>query len=89
MRFDKAPFDHPELVIANGHTGVENGVAVDNNVVLPAVGRDGGDDIQTFDQIVPGDSPTDNVPDEEASPGAGGDIDQDALLELLEQLSGS
>ena len=100
VRFDKAPFDHPELVIANGHTGVEDGIAVDNNVVLPAVGRDGGDEIQAFDQIVPGDSPAENVPDEGTGPGDGEEVEEagpadsddyspDALLELLEQLSGS
>ena len=49
-------------------------------VFLPAVGRDGADDIQTFDQFVPGDSPTENVPDEGAGPDDGGYISPDALV---------
>tara|TARA_R110002072_G_scaffold303069_2_gene492695 strand:- start:21823 stop:24201 length:2379 start_codon:yes stop_codon:yes gene_type:complete len=43
-----APFDHPELVIPNGHYGVDDGVALDNAFTLPAVGRDGGEPLKTF-----------------------------------------
>ncbi len=91
VRFDKAPFDHPELVIANGHTGVENGVAADNNLVLPAVGRDGGEEVLAFDQIVSGggsttdEQPEDgNAPEEELD-----DEEQQRLLDLLQDLSGN
>ena len=51
--FEKAPFDHPELILPNGHPGnttsvtpvaVAGGVnnATDSFVTLPAVGRNGG-----------------------------------------------
>ena len=52
VRYQKAPFDHPELIIPNGHVGVSNGVATDNNVVIPAVGASGGAAIIPFEQIV-------------------------------------
>jgi hypothetical protein len=46
----KAPFDHPQLFVANGHQmghgGVprvnDEGVARDNVLTIPAVGRFGG-----------------------------------------------
>lgn len=45
----KAPFDHPELLVPNGHTGDEFrvsinelGVAEDEIIRVPAVGRNGG-----------------------------------------------
>lgn len=47
-----APFDHPELVLPNGHYGTDDGVALDNNFTLPAVGREGGDPFKPFDQIL-------------------------------------
>jgi cytochrome c peroxidase len=51
--FEKAPFDHPELILPNGHPGsttsvssvpVAGGVnnATDSFVTLPAIGRNGG-----------------------------------------------
>jgi cytochrome c peroxidase len=51
--FEKAPFDHPELILPNGHPGnttsvtpvaVAGGVnnATDSFITLPAVGRNGG-----------------------------------------------
>ena len=52
VKFRKAPFDHPELVLPNGHTGVENGVALDDNFVLPAVGREGGDPFMPFEEAL-------------------------------------
>lgn len=52
VKFRKAPFDHPEIVLPNGHTGVENGVALDNNIVLPAVGREGGDPFMPFEEAL-------------------------------------
>jgi len=51
VKYEKAPFDHPELTIPNGHTGnasaVINGnpldasLAIDNNLILDAVGANG------------------------------------------------
>lgn len=55
VRFQRAPFDHPQLFIPNGHPGDQNTVAVDPNVQtgndfkqaqdalleIPAVGRNG------------------------------------------------
>lgn len=48
VRYQKAPFDHPELPIPNGHSGVSGGIATDNIVILPAVGRAGGDPLKPF-----------------------------------------
>ncbi len=52
VRLQKAPFDHPELVIPNGHSGVVNGLAQDQLITLPAVGMNGGPVVVPFDQIV-------------------------------------
>jgi cytochrome c peroxidase len=52
VKFRKAPFDHPEIILPNGHTGVENGVALDNDIVLPATGRDGGDPFMPFEEAL-------------------------------------
>jgi cytochrome c peroxidase len=52
VKFQKAPFDHPQLVLPNGHTGVDNGVALDNDFVLPAVGRDGGSPFMPFEEAL-------------------------------------
>jgi cytochrome c peroxidase len=52
VKFRKAPFDHPEIVLPNGHSGVENGVALDNNFVLPAVGREGGEPFMSFEEAL-------------------------------------
>jgi hypothetical protein len=58
VRWEKAPFDHPSLTIPNGHVGNENKVtanpAVDQTIVLPAVGAAGRKQkgllaLQTFD----------------------------------------
>ena len=54
-----APFDHPELVLASGHTMASNGYpvvndsqhagqAVDNHMQLPATGARGGQPMKTF-----------------------------------------
>lgn len=53
VRYQKAPFDHPELRIPNGHSSVESNVAIDNMVTLPAVGRDGGAPLKPFDVTLP------------------------------------
>jgi cytochrome c peroxidase len=52
VRFQRAPFDHPELIIPNGSSGVQGGVVVDNVIKLPAVGAGGGVAIQPFEQIL-------------------------------------
>lgn len=48
VRFDKAPFDHPQLLIPNGHPGDTNSVnnngfgnATDSFLEIPAVGKNG------------------------------------------------
>jgi hypothetical protein len=53
-----APFDHPELIIPNGHsirTGTTstlinsgNGTAKDDLIVIPATGRNGGTPLRRF-----------------------------------------
>lgn len=62
VRFHRAPFDHPQLFVPNGHPGDQNTVAVDNNVQtgndfkqaqdalleIPAVGRNGGNPLPNF-----------------------------------------
>jgi cytochrome c peroxidase len=63
VRYRKAPFDHPELVIPNGHTD-DDGSFADRLFVLPATGRDGGQPLGTFEealesgQLLPGVSDT-------------------------------
>lgn len=52
VRFQRAPFDHPELIIPNGSSGVQSGVVVDSIITLPAVGAGGGAAIQPFEQIL-------------------------------------
>lgn len=51
VQYEKAPFDHPELIVGHGHTGdnvkvsadnfIAPNIATDNIVILPAVGSDG------------------------------------------------
>jgi cytochrome c peroxidase len=48
VRFERAPFDHPQLFITNGHPGDQNAVTNDGTgqatttvIELPAVGRNG------------------------------------------------
>jgi hypothetical protein len=48
VRFERAPFDHPQLFITNGHPGDQNAVTIDGTgqatttvLELPAVGRNG------------------------------------------------
>jgi hypothetical protein len=52
VRFEKAPFDHPQLFVPNGHPLNQlyvkpdaNQNAVDEMLEIPAVGRNGGPDI--------------------------------------------
>ncbi|WP_016873331.1 cytochrome-c peroxidase [Chlorogloeopsis fritschii PCC 9212] len=62
VRFQRAPFDHPQLFVPNGHPGNQNSVAIDPNVrtqdsttqardqllEIPAVGRNGGNPLSNF-----------------------------------------
>ncbi|MEH2143331.1 cytochrome-c peroxidase [Nostoc sp.] len=55
VRYEKAPFDHPQLFVPNGHPGnstsVTNdgtGKATDSLLEIPAVGRYGGSGIRNF-----------------------------------------
>jgi len=55
VRYQKAPFDHPQLWITNGHPGsptsVTNdgtGKATDNMMEIVAVGRNGGNPLPSF-----------------------------------------
>jgi hypothetical protein len=48
VRFERAPFDHPQLFVTNGHPGDQNAVTIDGTgqatttvLELPAVGRNG------------------------------------------------
>jgi cytochrome c peroxidase len=52
VRYEKAPFDHPQLLIPNGHPVNQhyvrsdgNGNAIDEVLVIPAVGKQGGSSI--------------------------------------------
>ncbi|WP_009632528.1 cytochrome-c peroxidase [Synechocystis sp. PCC 7509] len=54
VRLEKAPFDHPQLFITNGHPGGTNSVTNDGTgratvdmLEIPAVGRNGGSKIDT------------------------------------------
>ena len=53
VRYERAPFDHPELIIPNGHRGVDGEIALDDDIILPAVGRNGGRRLQSFEEILP------------------------------------
>ena len=54
VKFRKAPFDHPELFVPNGHIGDESsvinffGTALDQFERIPAVGKNGGDQLPKF-----------------------------------------
>ena len=55
VRFQRAPFDHPQLFVPNGHPGDQNAVvndgqgqATDQFLEIPAVGRNGGNPIPDF-----------------------------------------
>ncbi|NJR73805.1 MAG: cytochrome C peroxidase [Scytonema sp. CRU_2_7] len=55
VRYQKAPFDHPQLFVPNGHPGNQNNVhddstgkATDDLLEIPAVGRNGGDSLPNF-----------------------------------------
>lgn len=55
VRLEKAPFDHPQLFVPNGHPGNQNSVtndgkgqATDQLLEIPAVGRNGGNGTPNF-----------------------------------------
>jgi hypothetical protein len=54
VKHRKAPFDHPELFVPNGHIGNENfvinsfGTALDQFKLIPAVGKNGGAPLSKF-----------------------------------------
>ncbi|KAB8321336.1 cytochrome C peroxidase [Tolypothrix campylonemoides VB511288] len=62
VRNQRAPFDHPQLFVPNGHPGNQNSVTIDPNVQtqdsttqatdalleIPAVGRNGGNPLPNF-----------------------------------------
>jgi len=55
VRYRQAPFDHPQLFIPNGHRGDEyfveqdaQGMAIDDIIEIPAVGRNGGEPLSGF-----------------------------------------
>jgi hypothetical protein len=52
VKYRKAPFDHPELVLPQGVSGVVDGFARDILYLLPAVGRDGGAPFGTFEDAL-------------------------------------
>ena len=52
VRQQSAPFDHPELVLPHGHSGVTAGEAIDHMFVLPATGQAGGAALGTFEQAL-------------------------------------
>lgn len=52
VKYQKAPFDHPEIVIPNGHRGIRNGVALDNNLTIPATGKKGGNPFMPFEEAL-------------------------------------
>lgn len=55
VRYQQAPFDHPQLFVPNGHPGDQNSVtndgtgkATDALLEIPAVGRKGGNPLANF-----------------------------------------
>jgi hypothetical protein len=55
VRLDKAPFDHPQLFVPDGHPGNQTSVtddgtgkATDTLMEIPAVGRNGGSGTPNF-----------------------------------------
>jgi hypothetical protein len=52
VKYRKAPFDHPELVLPQGTSGVVDGYVRDLLYLLPAVGRDGGEPFGSFEDAL-------------------------------------
>jgi cytochrome c peroxidase len=63
VKYERAPFDHPELRVPNGHPGSEQqtqedpahpGLARDNLLVVPAVGKNGrAEPLEYFHDMLP------------------------------------
>lgn len=53
VRYSCAPFDHPELIVPNGHVGVEGGIAIDDDIIIEAVGRSGTAPLLPFEERLP------------------------------------
>jgi hypothetical protein len=61
--YRRAPFDHPQLFVPNGHSGDSlavtdangDGLADDRMVVIPAVGAEGGKPLPGFLEGIFGD----------------------------------
>ncbi len=63
IRYRSAPFDGPELSIANGHK-MENGQIVDDMITLEATGKDGSTEMfATFFERVGGTIP--DIPEDD------------------------
>ncbi len=82
--YEKAPFDHPEIFVPNGHPGdtvnvqvASDGNAVDSFLQIPAVGAAGGPSIssQNIDVILG--AGTDPYPSTPTRPGRGSGGDSD------------
>lgn len=63
VRYEKAPFDHPELIVPHGHVGDEEFIeeasslagelAADEYLYIPAVGAEGREEpLQRFDELL-------------------------------------
>ena len=85
QRYERAPFDHPQLFVTNGHPGDQNAVTDDGTgqatttlVELPAVGRNGLSTPQpNFLGVSSELSPTTNTPPSSANPLEGSITEQD------------
>jgi hypothetical protein len=51
VRLQQAPFDHPELILPNGHHEVD-GKVLDSRYRLPANGRHGGPPLGSFEEAL-------------------------------------
>ena len=54
VRMQQAPFDHPQLLMIDGHRGYDWGnlYALDWNFWFPAVGAEGGKALKTYEQVL-------------------------------------
>lgn len=52
VRFQSAPFDHPELLLPNGPGQITANVALDNLVRLPETGKSGGTPFTNFETVL-------------------------------------
>ncbi|MEZ6055813.1 MAG: cytochrome c peroxidase [Planctomycetaceae bacterium] len=52
VRHQRAPFDHPELWVPNGHGAFSHNRAFDELVQIPAVGKAGGPALRSFEEIL-------------------------------------